>query len=153
MIRWALASSILVALWATPSFAQEWRRCGDTHKSDTDSAPVTGVEPDASVCYDFDDDTDSELLAVGQCENFDIIFNPDFTGSDTDAEVAIRSCVTRAANTNACWIIENDTLDGDPTDADADPEAIYGAAAVWIYVDVTTTAGGDDARVLVHCNE
>jgi hypothetical protein len=85
------------------------------------------------------------------CENFDILHhldrNADATASSTTLKVM--SCPNSTASTNSCWAIENTTLDGDET---ANTEAIYGAAALWIYLDLQNDGVIADPQVTVICN-
>lgn len=147
-----LFAFVAVLLVALSAGASDWRSCKTDHK---DGDPITDgreiLQPSGLrvACYDVDDATDSEILNVMQCENVDVRFNPDIDGSDTTGTVNVMGCVNSTANTNACSIIENTTLDGDESTS---TDVINGAGEAWIWVDTQTDPSGGDARVLVVCN-
>lgn len=143
---WKILPALLVCLWSAPALAQSWTKA-------CQSGLTTGnANPQGSFyCYDLSGTNDSPVLNVHACENFDVLFEPDFGGAGATATVRIYNLATPTASTAAGWIIENLTLDGDPA---TNTEAIYGAAGVWIFVDVVLgPGGGEDARVIVHCND
>jgi hypothetical protein len=102
------------------------------------------------------------MLYVGDCENIDVIFAQDLSqaGASTST-VNIYSCNSptdasadgptdagwSAADT--CFILENVLLDGIVA---TNTEAIYGAAATWIYADTVTFGAADTPRTIVRCN-
>jgi hypothetical protein len=108
----------------------------------------------------------SNMLYVGECENVDLLFFPDLDGTNDDTDTLIVwSCPDLAPTdasgdahqdatwspTNICWSVEDTLttpLTGDPN---TNLEAIYGFAAVWIYVDPGAT-DTDTPRVIVKCN-
>jgi hypothetical protein len=106
------------------------------------------------------------MLYVGDCENVDALFYPDLDGTNDDTDTMILwSCPSQAPTdasgdahqdatwspTNICWSIE-DTLTtplaGDPN---ANTEAIYAFAAIWIYADPGAT-DTDTPRLIIKCN-
>lgn len=115
-------------------------------KSCRDSDTTTGLAIGQFACQD--PDGDSPAINVGNCENFDVFYWTD-RGADGTAStntVQIRACPSSTTSATACWPIQNVTLTG------ASPaEAIYGAAAVWIYADFDA-AINNDPRVIVKCN-
>ena len=95
-----------------------------------------------------DPDGDTPALNVSRCENFDVFY---WTDANVDATVStntvqVRHCPGSTTSATGCWAIENVTLTG-TTPA----EAIYGAAAIWIYGDFDA-AINNDPRITVHCN-
>lgn len=90
----------------------------------------------------------SDILVVDRCENFDVVYNSDTLTSDHDTTSIIYSCVEKAADTNKCEPINNNNLDGDPAVGGFE---ILGAAASWIFVQ-TTLSAGDTPRVIVTCH-
>lgn len=113
-------------------------RSGDT---------TTGLAIGQFACNDPDGDTPA--LNVASCENFDVFFWTDrgMDGTASTNTVQIRHCPSGSStHTTACWPIQNVTLTG------ATPaEAIYGAAAAWIFGDFDA-AINNDPRVLIKCN-
>jgi len=115
-------------------------------KSCRSSDVVTGLAIGQFACNDPDGDTPA--LNVANCENFDVFYFVDLNGDATASTntVQIRSCPSSTADADACWPIQNVTMTG------ATPaEAIYGAAAIWIYGDFNA-AINNDPRVLIKCN-
>lgn len=141
-----LSTLILTFLLSAPVYAADWDQGynGDgtikACKTLSHGTPMCAFNPTVSEA--------SSILAVHQCENFDVIFNSDLLAATHDTVVDIYSCANPTADANNCEIIEATTLDGDPAVAGF---YILGAAAIWIYADVTVTAA-DTPRVLVNCH-
>ena len=141
---------LVVLLLATPAWAGDWVDCLNETTQKTVS---TGNE----VCWDpVTSDLDSAVLYVGHCENMDIIYNADTTGTATNTTCAIRQCLGNTATTpdsvitadaSACTIIGGSALTGV-----APLDALEGPGRTWIYANCTTDPGTDTPRVLVHCN-
>jgi hypothetical protein len=92
----------------------------------------------------------SNMLRIDQCENYSVAFTPDFDGSDTTATVRFYVCLDDT-DTNACYLLENTTLDGD---ASTKTEVVYGADGTWGYLDIVTgAADGANARAEFRCNQ
>ncbi len=107
------------------------------------------INPFSARCTDLlIADLTSDILYTGMCDNIDVIYNPDTTGSATTANVVIYSCVIPTVSTNNCIPIDNQTLTGAATSFE-----ILGAAAEWIYVLASEAFGTDTPRVLIRCNK
>lgn len=142
-----LVELVALLLFAVPAGAASWL------KSCAAGAVTTGLQLGSFACNIPTSATDdSGILSVGACENIDIFFYDDTDGDGTlgDAEAIMRNCPSASADAQGCWAIENVTLDGD---AATGTEAIYGAAAVWIYLDVTAYATtAEPVAAIVRCN-
>ena len=86
------------------------------------------------------------------CDSVTAIYNADTVGTDTTAEIYIRTCVDGVVSTNSCNRVFSDagavTLNGDPTTGRS---AIYGIVANWLYVEVSANADPQPARVQLIC--
>lgn len=147
-----------VLLLASPAVAADWLKFGST------TQVVTGLDSRTGTMWASTSpaaDENSPMLNVSQCENIDIFFFEDMDdGGASKNEMKVYSCGAAVDGsgvgpTNAgfnpagvCWVIENVTLDGDES---TNTEAIYGAAAVWIYADVSTWVAVTPL-LIVHCN-
>jgi hypothetical protein len=130
--------SVLVACSAR---AASWESC-------TSGNPMTRVDPKGSICVDFTtSDLTTDILAVSQCENFDVLYSPDIGGTDTSTSVIVYNCLSTTLNTNNCKAIGGITLSGTSPSTE-----IYGAAGAWIYAVATGAGAGDEPRLLIHCN-
>jgi hypothetical protein len=159
-MRGFLIFGVALLLWvpfglgALTAGTGEWRTCDATHKN---GRVVTGLSPSGggnvtkTACYDFTDTTDSKILSVGSCENFDVFFEADLATTDTVGKAKVYWCASSASAdvANTCLLITNTTLDGIASTA---TDAIYGAAAVWIAVEASTNPSGDLSRLMVRCN-
>jgi hypothetical protein len=95
----------------------------------------------------------SNMLQIDQCENFSFRFFPDIDGVETNGTITVLICGDDAvANVpNACFVLENVTLDGDPS---TNTEAVYGADATWAIVDIGAACGATaNCRVEFACNQ
>jgi hypothetical protein len=137
----------------TTSLAASWLKNGQAGSVTQNVSPGGFVTNTPAL----DTEANSPVLFTGSCENIDILYFVDTDGDGTDntVTVGIRSCPSAAAgdavgDSDMCWLIENVTLTGAyPTDA------IYGAAAGWIFVDTGgTDIGGQEAQqeLIVRCN-
>ena len=152
---------LVAGLWTStataqpsPTGAADWRMCDSTHANGRvveGLSPSGGSSVSKTACYDFTDATDSKILSVGSCENFDVFFEADLASTATVGEAKVYWCASPVAAdvANTCLLIANTTLDGIASTA---TDAIYGAAAVWIMVEASTTPAGDLSRLMVRCN-
>jgi hypothetical protein len=169
-----VAGVLASALFMWPSLGQaigeDWHKgCQTGMFSRASSVPLGGF-----VCASFGLDTanrtpasatvndESQMISVSQCDNFDVLFFPDKDGAADDAGVTMQiySCAapTDASGdsppdagwsaTGLCWLLQNATLDGDPS---TDTEAIYGAAAEWIFA-LAANVVDDEPVVILRCN-
>jgi len=136
---------LLALLVAAPAWGADWLKFGRATQS------VTALDSRSGVTWASTSpgsDVNSPMLNVSQCENIDILYWLDVDDGGASANtmrVYACSAATDASGaaptasgfdpTGFCWIIENTTLDGDPA---TNTEAIYGAAAIWIYADVVS---------------
>lgn len=121
-----------------------WETCEDM-TGDTKGT----ISPFTERCVDLaSGDLSSDILYTGMCDNFDVVYNADTSGSGTAISVQVLSCVMATASTNNCLAIDNVTLTGAASSFE-----ILGAAASWIYVVGTGTIGSETPRVLVRCNQ
>jgi len=133
--------ALLVLAW--PAAAADWLKFGRATQVTTALDARSGVTW-ASTSSSAGEN--SPMLNVSQCENIDILFYEDMDdGGGSANTVKVYSCGAAedgsgVGPTNAgfnpagfCWAIENTTLDGNET---TNTEAIYGAAAEWIYADI-----------------
>lgn len=150
---------IVLAVLLVPTWA--WAGDRDWERGCNASRVTTAVSTGAFVCATAATSTNTPMLNTATCENMDVLFFPDTGGADADAAVAdVYICGSRTdasgdgpqdagwSPTGICWLLENVQLDGNPA---TNTEAVYGAAAVDLYVDfsgITT----DDPRVIVRCN-
>ncbi len=134
---------LLTLLWSLPAGAGtvSWKHC-----TSGDAQGTVAVRQ--SVCADpVTGSQDTVILHVGGCENFDVIYNADDTGTETTMKVKVMNCVNPTADTNNCNVIQNIELTGA-----TDKEALYGAAGEWIYIQGDVDPVSTTPRVLVHCN-
>jgi hypothetical protein len=95
----------------------------------------------------------SPMLAIRQCENYSIRFFPDIDGVETNGTIEFLVCGDDdIANVpNACFVLEDTTLDGDET---SDTESVYGADGTWGVVDIIVACGATaNCRVEFACNQ
>ena len=124
---------------------------------------VTSVAPGGFVCNDSVANTNSAMLDVSACREFEVLFSQDLSqaGASTST-VNVYACTsptdasgdnpTVAATWSAadtCFILENITLDGIVA---TNTEAIYGAAGTWIYSNTVIYGAADTPRTIVRCN-
>lgn len=139
---------LTLLLLSFPAHAGSWLklcRSGNT---------VTALSPGDWACYQPSSNSDdSVLLNVEKCENVDALYFLDRDGDGTASTVTptVRSCPMGLASTDsdACWIVENVTFDGDPSTGN---EAIYGFKAHTLYVDMPASGTIADPQMDVHCN-
>ncbi len=133
----------VVLLWSIPAGAAAWKDC-------VSGAAKGTISAGRDLCTDFaTNDLTSDILSVRDCENFDVIYNADDTGTGVLLnDMKVRTCVTNVCSADACNILENITLTG----ANGASE-IYGAAASWICVFGTVDPAGETPRLLLRCNE
>ena len=139
--------TLLVALFlAGTASASVWEDCID----DVAIGPM--LQGGQIACFEFNEnapteDLQSPLLRVDRCDNIDIVYDADDTGTETTMTLQILSCVTTTVSTNSCKPIDNITLTGASTSFE-----ILGAAAFAIYAQGTTDPVSTTPRVLVKCN-
>jgi len=132
---------LFAALIAAPVGAATWESCSSGNADPS-------IAPGQSLCADLTSgDLDTVILAVGACENFDVVYNASQADTDNAITVQMMTCVSATADANACEPFDGITLDGNPP-----LEGIWGATAVWIWFDGSGTIGDDLPRVLVKCN-
>jgi hypothetical protein len=144
-----------VLLLAIPAQAANWQKGCQSFSN------VSSLQPGSFACNDLVADAETPMLSVSGCENIDVLYFKDLdAGGAGNTTINVYSCGSPTDGngagptdagwdgTGVCWIIENETLDGNPVSSD---EAIYGAAAEWIYIN---PAIWDSAtpRVIVRCN-
>ena len=141
-----LLLALFIALIAAPALAANWQTCtGSTLKST--------IKSGEELCVDLaTGDLASAILYTGQCgDNFDVVYNADYTGTGTTSDVQILSCVTSACNVNACNPIADAgspiTLTGGPGSTD-----IGGAFGSYICVSGSNDPVSEEPRVLLKCN-
>ena len=95
----------------------------------------------------------SPMLEIEQCADYSVKFFPDIDGVETNGTVRFLVCGDDdIANVpNACFILENWTLDGNPA---TNTEAVYGADGSWGIVDIVVACGATaNCRVEFACNQ
>lgn len=95
----------------------------------------------------------SPMLEISQCENYSFRFFPDIDGVETNGTITVLICGDDlVANVpNACFILENVTLDGDPA---TNTEAVYGGDGTWAIVKIGAACGATaNCRVEFACNQ
>lgn len=156
-----LLLALLSVFLALPVAAAEWRSCHTSHKQGNivPGGAVQAAHHTVKACYDFDSDTNSHMLDVQNCENFDVYLFRDLAGNDNDGVTAnIYGCGNSVdasgdgpedagwSSTGVCFLMENTTLTGTPPTG----EGVRGTSAPYIYVDPQTITD-DDARVVLQC--
>jgi len=135
---------LLLALLAAPAWGSGWETCEDM------TGNVEGtIAAYQERCTDFaSGDLQSTMLYVGTCDNIDVIYNADSTGSNTNVSIQVMTCVMNTVSTDNCLAMDNATLTG----IDSSFE-ILGGAASYIYIQGTGTIGTDTPRTMVRCNK
>lgn len=150
MNRWLLTLAFaLVVLCPNIGHSASWiRGC-----QPTGGVATTYIDVGQWACNSPTSSTDdSGILGITSCENVDALFWSDVDGDAvaSGATVQVRSCPTAVADPEACWIVENVTLDGLSA---TNTEAIYGFAGSYIYMDVTAYATPTEAvQLAIRCN-
>lgn len=121
----------------------------DWTENTNDEVSCTTMDASPGVCYFRPTTTeDTSILAVNQCENFDLIYNADTLTTDHDSTMIIYSCAIEVASIQTCEPINGMILDGDPDVGDFE---ILGAAAIWIYASATVSAS-DTPVLTINCH-
>ena len=153
-MRWILSIVVMIVL-ASPAYA------GWTNDVGGDGAGIEceEVQPNPAsqrrCWWNFTGvGTDySPMLSIRQCENYSVKFFPDIDGVETNGTVTALICGDDlVANVpNACFILENVTLDGDSS---TNKEAVYGADGTWLIIDIVVACGATaNCRVEFACNQ
>ena len=150
----ALAAALVGVLsWAPGALAANWLK-NDVAGTSVRNVSVGGFVTNVPVSA-----TDnSPPLFVGGCENFDALYfrDPDGDTDNTTITLTVEACASDIADDTSatvdeqsCWPIENLTLDGIVT---TNTEAIYGASAVWIYVNAAGVNDTAFGQLIIKCN-
>jgi hypothetical protein len=141
---------ILAALLGLLFAAEAWAAAfGFSNCRTVSITPPTINKAGLVACYEFDDDTDSGRFTVVTPSAL-VCLDPDITTEGpATAEVMIRRCHSGAAiSLNECFAI----LDASLTGATGGPATQNSCARVGpgaYYIEITTSAGGDDAIVSI----
>lgn len=111
------------------------------------------INPGTRCFYNFNDATDSVAFFIGATNGASICLDPN-TASATataNAQVVIRWCTGDLSDTtaNTCGAVLAKTLTGD---ASTNSECVYDVPRGIAWIDVTQSAGGQSARVLIQGN-
>ena len=139
-----LILAALLLLPATATAADWLKRCDATEAT-------TWLQTGDWACYQpASKNDDSVAINVAACENLDILYHLDIDadGTASSTTVNVMSCPNSTASTNSCFVLQDWTLDGDET---THTEAIYGAAALWIYLDFQNDGTINDPQVTLLC--
>ena len=132
-------------LLAMPAAGADWLKFGRA------GAVVTGLQPGEWASNRPAANTaDTLTLAVGSCFHVDILHHLDVNGDATASSTTIkmRSCPTASADADACWVIENVTLNGAPA---TDTEGLGRIPALYIYGDLQADGTINDPQLTVIC--
>lgn len=101
------------------------------------------------LCVDFStSELDSDMLSVGKCPGFTVIYNSDDTGVEQTMTLRVMTCVrSTPVDVNNCTSIDDIQLTG----ADLKGE-MYGASAKWIYLKGETDPVSTTPRAMVRCH-
>jgi hypothetical protein len=126
---------------------------GSWLKNCRSGATTTALQIGDAACYQpASNSDDSVLINVDACENFSLRWFLDRNGDTTASTVTptVRSCPMglAAANSNACWILQNVTFDGSPATGN---EAVYGGDAWTVYVDMPGSGTIADPQMDLKC--
>ena len=133
---------LAVLLWAGLVQADSFHDCESGNAKGT-------ISVGKDLCVDFATaELDSDMLGVGKCPGFTVIYNSDDTGTTQTMTLRVMTCVrSTPADPSNCTSIDNIQLTG----ADLLGE-MYGASAKWIYLKGETNPAATTPRAMVRCH-